>query len=151
MKYRRLLAMPLLAVTLLSTSCGGGKRFDAYMDSSNFTDGSLEMSFTNAGGYITSGNFYLTFDINLISRSPQPCTFNAGNKTIIRESNGATYRVGSTMISSKITLECDIKNTYFCTVTIPTSINSENYYLKFEYNDNNVAVFHFYNRPVANI
>ena len=149
---KKLLVFPLLSLALLSVSCGDkAKRFDTYTNRWGFIDGSFEMSFTDVSGYNSSGNYSLSFNINLISRDPHPYNFKPGNRFVCRESNGATYRVSSTMIAPTITLECDIKNSYYCTVTIPTSIKDDKYYFSLEFNDKNVAVFHFYDESIYNI
>ena len=41
------------------------------------------------------------------------------------------------------------KKSYYCSVTIPTSIKDDKYYFSFELNDGNVAVFHFYDEPIT--
>ena len=148
MLMKRLSKTLFLTLTLLTMSCEEVKYFNAYIDNYKIVDGSLEVSFTEVGGYSlsSSGNYSLMFSINLTNRAAQPYSFNLKEKTIVRESNNATYSVGSTFVSSSISLECDIKNEYLCTVTLPTSISSENYYLRFLYNDSHI-VFHFYNSP----
>jgi len=138
MKSFKLLSIVSLFVLAGCTNNGGQSSTKTiYSDKASVTDGNISLSFTDLNEYKGYGSdtYSVSFTLNLLSSNPKPVEYKIASPKFIKEANGAEYSVNMLIMDPiTISLECDIAKTYFFSTTLPTSINSENYYFSFKGN-----------------
>ena len=152
MKKLILLLIPLLMLSsckkeIDTTSDNSIETFETYLDDNNeINTGVFTVKLNGASASSSyTGNYDLTVSFTVKNISTSTKTIQFKNDTVVRESTGASYSVGSNLYDRKLTLDSEIEGGVVFHATIPTSL-SEKYDFSVDFSNVHYKL-HLYDKP----
>ena len=146
----------MFSLIMLLTSCGIENKNDAEQAKHNsneytlYTDNNIAendvIKIEVDSSIYSLNNFSLTVTVKVTNKEYKTNSYDIKNYTLIKESTGATYTVGTMFSIPKLQIDAELSQSLSLSSTIPTSIKDDQYKMSFDVNEYKIT-YYLYETP----
>ena len=144
----------MFSLTMVLTSCGienngnqtnvNPNEYTLYTDNNIAENDSIKIEVdSRISGY---DNYSLTVTVKVTNKEYKTNSYDIKYYTLIKESTGATYTVGTMFSIPKLQIDAELSQSLSLSSTIPTSIKDDQYKMSFEVNEYKIT-YYLYETP----